>query len=68
MRKFKVIADSNQLKEIGIDYSITGLTGELIREYPSGWIELEITHTPEHGITFTNQFDFPKTYLTEYYG
>lgn len=62
MAKYKIKANKQQLSSFGIDYDITGLTGELKHKYPTGWYAIEVTHTYDAG-TFTNVFDIPKTFL-----
>ena len=62
MEKYKINANRDQLYSIGIDYDIRGLVGILTHKFPTGWYELEVTHTYEAG-TFTNKFDIPATFL-----
>ena len=57
-----VKADKNQLESVGIDYEITNLQGKVKGYYPSGYVQVEITHTWE-GMDFTNDFDIPKWWL-----
>jgi len=62
MEKYKIKANKQQLENLGIDYDITGLVGELKHKYPTGWYEIELTHTYEGG-TSKISFDIPKTFL-----
>jgi len=62
--KYKIKATNQQLDNFGICYEISGLTGILKHKYPTGWYELEVTHTYD-GNTFTNNFDIPHTFLEE---
>jgi hypothetical protein len=55
-------ANKEQLESIGIDYEITNLKGQIKGYYPSGYIQVEVTHSWE-GIEFTNDFDIPKYWL-----
>ena len=64
MRKFKIKANKKQLEDIGVDYEITGLVGELTHIFPTGWYELKVKHKIGD-IEFTNHFDIPKTFLKE---
>lgn len=58
MIKYLIIASQNELEDIGISYELTGLIGTLIDTLRDGWLQLEINHDG-----FTNEFDFPPTYL-----
>lgn len=62
MTKYKIIATGPELNEIGIVYSITGMVGEFVKEYPTGYICLKVKHK-YHGHEFENEFDIPKHLL-----
>jgi hypothetical protein len=59
MEKYKVKANKQDLEDVGIIYDIDGLTGDLIRNYLTGWLCLKITHKID-SMEFTNEFDLPK--------
>jgi len=63
-RNFKILANKEQLENIGVDYNLEGLVGELTYKYPTGWYRLKVTHCIGN-YEFTNEFDFPKTFLKE---
>lgn len=63
MNQYKIIANIQQLEDVGIDYDISGLTGTLIKKYPDGYYCLEVTHVLGEGRVFTNEFDIPQQYL-----
>jgi hypothetical protein len=62
METARVIANAERLDSIGIDYDITGLSGEVLGYYPSGYVNVRITHT-EGKYTFTHDFDIPSYWL-----
>jgi len=64
MRKFKILANKEQLDGIGISYELTGLVGTYKGKFPTGWYLLEVTHYVGD-IEFNNDFDFPKSFLKE---
>ena len=64
MKKFKIKANKEQLENIGIPYDITGLIGEFVMAYPTGWYRIRAKHT-SYGTEYTNDFDIPKTFLQE---
>ena len=64
MKKYKILANKQQLENIGVDYDLEGLVGELTYKYPTNWYRLKVTHKIGGKIEFTNEFDFPKTFLT----
>lgn len=55
----QVLASKHELRGIGIDYNITGLTGEITNKYPTGYYEIKITHEWK-GIKFINNFYIPE--------
>ena len=64
MEKYEILANKEQLKSFGITYEITGLIGILKQKYPTGWYELKVEHT-YNSMTFTNNFDIPKSFLKQ---
>lgn len=68
--KYKVIANKEQLSDIGIGEDIiglsgiTGMTGELIKTFPDNWIYLRFKRVL-NGVEFTNDFGIPLDYLVE---
>lgn len=61
--RYIITATEEQLRSFGISSDISGLDGELIKKFPSGWYTLNVEHKV-HDITFNNDFDIPKTFLT----
>lgn len=61
IRRYKVKANKQQLKSIGIDYDITGSIGILIQKYVTGWYQIEVIH----GDSITYVVDIPKSFLEE---
>ena len=60
--KYKIIASKVQLVDIGIDYDITGLIGEMKKYYINRWLTLEVSYTVGE-TTVTNSFDIPRDLL-----
>ena len=67
MKKYKIRATSEQLKNIGIDYSISNHVGELVYKYPTGYYKLRVKYylNAENKQEYISTFDIPKTMLTE---
>lgn len=63
MEKYKVLANREQLENLGISYNITNLIGYLKRKFKTNYYEIEITHMVGK-YSFTNSFDIPN-YLLE---
>lgn len=42
MKKLKITADHNQLKRIGISRNISNMEVTFLKDYPDGYIEIEI--------------------------
>lgn len=62
VEKYKILANKEQLEEVGISYDITGYIGLLVHKYSTGYYELEVVHM-YNGMTFTNNFDIPRHLL-----
>ena len=62
MEKYKVVSNKEELDDIGISEEINGLTGILVKSYPTGWLVLSI-ETKIGEYEFTNEYDFPKYML-----
>jgi len=57
----KIIANKQQLEDIGIDYDLTGLSGWVRMTYGDGWLLVSVTHSIGR-YTFTNDFDLPPSF------
>jgi len=64
MRKFRILANKEQLDRIGISYELTGLVGTYKSTFSTGWYLIEVTHYIGD-MEFTNEFDIPKSFLKE---
>lgn len=62
MKKYKIIANKEQLKGIGIDYDLAGLECEIIGSYNLGYKRVSVVHKV-NGIDFSNDFSIPSWYL-----
>lgn len=60
--KYKIIANKQQLKNIGISYEITGLIGVFKKEFSDGWLVIRVT-VKLGEYEFTTHFDLPPEYL-----
>jgi hypothetical protein len=58
MKKFKIVANKEQLDDIGISHDINGLEGNLIHKFKDGWLCIEVKHYDD-GFEFINEFDIP---------
>ena len=58
----KVQATREQLSTIGIDRDITGQTGEVIRYYSTGYVQIELPYGRKSR-GFISNFDLPKEWL-----
>lgn len=63
MEKYKIIANPNQLDAEGISAPINGLTGELVKKFPTGYYVIKVKYPGAMG-EYTDNFDIPK-YLLE---
>jgi len=58
----EIIANKEQLEAIGIDYELTGLSGWVRMTYGDGWLLVSVTHQIGK-YSFTNEFDFPASFV-----
>lgn len=58
MEKIMIKADEQDLKEIGIDYNLNGLSGYLIKDYQTRWYWVEVDILIDGKIS-KHEFDIP---------
>lgn len=58
MEKIMIKADEQDLKEIGIDYNLNGLSGYLVKDYQTRWYLVEVDILIDGKIS-KHEFDIP---------